>query len=263
MSYTAERRLLNDRTYTLVSPDEPAPGAPLLLFFHGSRQSANVARNFTDHTFDALSERGIRVAYPDGVGRHFNDARLAFDEQTRLRGVDDVAFARDIATDLGAKRVYACGFSNGGQMVLRLLHDAPGLLSGAAAVAASLPTDANLLPGLGTPVPTPFLAIHGTGDPLVPYEGGDAGLSDQRRGPVRSAMDTARYFATVNGSATHEVSESAGLRVDRWSGGEPVKLITVEGMGHVVPCAREVDPRLGAGTTLLVAADVVADFFGL
>lgn len=262
MGYHVDRKKIGERSYVLVSPDE-APASALLLFFHGSQQSGNVARNFTARTFDELTSRGVAVAYPNGVANHFNDARLDYDEKTRKLGIDDVGFTRDIVGELGLSTVFAAGFSNGGQMVLRLLHDAPGLLSGAATIAASLPTDDNLLPDLGTPVPTPLLMIHGTGDRIVPYEGGRAGTANQRRGTVRSAVAAAEYFAQVNGSAKHSVTEADGFRVDKWDGGAPVQLVTVEGMGHLVPAPHDVDERLGPGTRAFVAAGVIADFFGL
>lgn len=263
MSYRVSRHSIDDRSFVVVSPERPRADSPLLLFFHGSQQSGNVARNFTAHTFDDLTARGVIVAYPNGVARHFNDARLDFDEKTRELGTDDVGFARAIVSFLGATTVYAAGFSNGGQMVLRLLHDAPGLLSGAATIAAPMPTDDNLLPALGTPVATAFLAIHGTADPIVPYAGGPAGTPNQRRGTVRSAAASVGYFAQVNGSAVHSVTEHDGVRVDTWTGGAPVRLITVEDMGHLVPAPHDVDARLGQGTRKFVAAEVIADFFGL
>lgn len=87
----------------------------LIIFLHGSRQSGSVARNFTDRQFEAL---GPTVIYPDGVGRHFNDLRVGF--LTELISLYD------------ARTVIGCGFSNGGQMLLRLLYDAPLRLHAAA-----------------------------------------------------------------------------------------------------------------------------------
>lgn len=257
-----DRRKLGDRSYVVVSPDD-VPASVLLLFFHGSQQSSNVARNFTAHTFDDLTSRGVAVAYPNGVANHFNDARLDYDEKTRELGIDDVAFTRAIIDDLGFSTVFAAGFSNGGQMVIRLLHDAPGLLAGAATIAASMPTDDNLLPNLGTPAPTPLLMIHGTGDPIVPYEGGRAGTANQRRGTVRSAVAAAEYFAQVNGATGPATTTEGDVRIDDWTGPHPVRLITIDGMGHLVPAPDDVDERLGPGTRALVAAEAIADFFGL
>lgn len=264
------------RTFTLVAPDDIGEAPAVLLFFHGSHQSSNVARNFTGHTFDELTSRGVLVAYPDGVHHHFNDARRDFNERTRQLRIDDVGFTRRVVdklvADYGADpgRVFACGFSNGGHMVLRLLHDAPGLLAGAATFAATMPARENFAPSIGhpAPVPTAFLTIHGTADPIAPYEGGEAGMDGQMRGAVVSARQTAEYFAGINGLGPedHAREERSGdVRVDSWrrDGLSPVSLVSVEGMGHLVPSPRAVDARLGEGTSAFVAAQVTADFFGL
>ena len=42
------------RRFLVIAPDNPGPRPDLLLFFHGSLQSGNVLRNFTDRTFEGL-----------------------------------------------------------------------------------------------------------------------------------------------------------------------------------------------------------------
>ena len=276
--YNSERVTLRhggrDRTVVVVTPDD-LPAAPsALLYFHGSLQNGNVARNFTGRTFDDMAaERGVVLVYPDGVDRHFNDTRLHLREKTRDLGVDDVGFTRAIVDWLRAERavdaVYACGYSNGGQMVMRLLHDAPSLLAGAATFAATMPAVDNRVPGLGEDLsPTPYLAIHGTADHIVHYEGGIAGLDPTHtRGELISARDSAEYFAAANGlgAADHEqFSPVDGVLVDRWvrAGAPPVELWSIEGMGHLVPTPKQLPASVGPGTTAVVAAEVVAEFFG-
>lgn len=264
------------RTYTLVGPEETTASPAVLLYFHGSHQSSNVARNFTGHTFDALAGPDLLVAYPDGVHHHFNDARRDFAERTRQLRIDDVGFTRKLVESLihdrGADpgRIYAGGFSNGGHMVLRLLHDAPGLLAGAATYAATMPAPGNFAPEIGhpDPVPTAFLTIHGTADPIAPYEGGEAGMDGQMRGAVISARKTVEYFAGINGldDADHTAEDMGpDVRLDAWrrTDAPPAELVTVEGMGHLVPSPKAVDSRLGAGTSTFEAAQVTAEFFGL
>lgn len=257
-----------DRTFVVVAAGDLPADAPVLLYFHGSLQNGNVARNFTGRTFEHMaSARGVRLVYPDGVDRHFNDTRLALRERTRLLGVDDVGFTRAIVDWLGVESVHACGYSNGGQMVMRLLHDAPGLLAGAATFAATMPAENNRIPGLGSAlVPTPYLAIHGTADHIVRYDGGVAGLDPAHtRGELISARASAEYFAQVNGlgdDAHTQYSPVDGVLVDRWSGEAPVELWSIDGMGHLVPTPKQLPAEVGPGTTAVVAADVVADFFG-
>lgn len=234
-------------------------GEDLLLFFHGSRQSGAVARRFSAGTFEWP---GWTVAYLDGVGHHFNDLRRCLDERTRREGVDDVAFARAVVEQLRPQRVWACGYSNGGHMVLRLLIDAPGLLTGAAVLAATQPTPDNLLPhSLDGYVPTPVLFMNGTADAISPYGGGVAGLdASSGRGTGLSAPETARLWARRNGclGAPEELRYAPDVSVLRWPS---VELWSLEGCGHVIPTGQPAPPMLGATTDSVVAAEVIAQFF--
>ncbi|WKD58133.1 Alpha/beta hydrolase family protein [Corynebacterium capitovis DSM 44611] len=237
----------------------------LLLFLHGSQQSATVARHFTARTFDAFAARNCTVVYPNGVGHHFNDLRVGLAESARTLGIDDVGFLTELVSRYDVSRVIGCGFSNGGQMLIRMLFDAPASLHGVALFGASAPAEGNAICGPAAWVPTPVLAVQGTADPIVPYAGGEAGIGGRNRGMTRSALDSAAYFASLNGAPRHETSQARdGVRVDRWTGGAaPVELWSVEGMGHVVPAPNTLDPSLGPGTDKVVGAELVATFFGL
>lgn len=278
--YTAERVHIRhqgrDRRFVVVTPDELPAAPPALLYFHGSLQNGNVARNFTGRIFDDMAVRvGAVLVYPDGVDRHFNDTRLRLREKTRELGIDDVGFTRAIVDWLAEHRgidtqqVHACGYSNGGQMVMRLLHDAPGLLAGAATFAATMPAADNRVPGLGAlSVPTPYLAMHGTADRIVHYDGGIAGLDPAHsRGVLISARESAEYFATANGLGPDDhvaVTGPAGVSIDRWAraGVPTVELWSIEGMGHVVPTPKQLPESIGPGTDAVVASEVLAGFFG-
>ncbi|WP_235839484.1 alpha/beta hydrolase family esterase [Corynebacterium urinipleomorphum] len=216
------------RRFTEVLPDDPADDAPVVLFLHGSLQSGSVARRFTGNTFDALADRGCIVLYPDGVDRHFNDHRVGFQEKARQLLIDDTSF---LSTLLPPSRgpVIGCGFSNGGAMIQRFALERPGVLDGIACFGSAWPTDDNLLPEIAalTPnwVPTPVLCVQGTADPLVPYNGGPSGIGNANRGTARSAIDSACYFAQLNGlnPAHHTTASFAGgeVRVDRFGPGMP------------------------------------------
>ncbi|WP_179129726.1 alpha/beta hydrolase family esterase [Corynebacterium pacaense] len=259
-----------ERTFTVVETDAPSPD--LCVFFHGSRQTGTVARKFTNFTFDTLSTRGCVVCYVDGVDRHFNDARLGLSESTRELGVDDVGFftalLRLMHERYGISRVFVVGYSNGGQMVMRLMHEVPKLLDGAATIAANFPTRGNTLPSVlnRKPHPVSYLAMAGTADPFSPYSGGDSGISASvRRGHGLSAPDSAAYFARRNqlDDAPLRTRYATNVVVDRWRGAAPVELWTLIGVGHLVPSGRDYPPFLGPSTDQLVAAEVIGDFFGL
>lgn len=280
------------RRFTEVLPDDPADDAPVILFLHGSLQSGSVARRFTGNTFDALADRGCIVLYPDGVDRHFNDHRVGFQEKARQLLIDDTSFLSSLLPPTNGP-VIGCGFSNGGAMIQRFALERPGVLDGIACFGSAWPTDDNLLPELaaltGNWAPTPVLCVQGTADPLVPYDGGQSGIGKANRGTARSAIDSARFFAQLNGlNPAHHTTASlsgGGVRVDRFGPGvpgspahahstraesagspqqtAPVELWSIEGMGHLVPSPKKLDETIGPGTDKVVGAELVANFFSL
>src|SRR5699024_3693299 len=173
----------------------------------------------------------------------FREPRAHLRETTRELGTDDVGFPISIIDELRKEssigRIFACGYSNGGQMVLRLLFDAPGLLSGAAVFAATLAAGENLAPT--NPVelyqPTPLLMIHGTLDDKAPYEGGTAGIHVKRtRGEVLSAPATVAYCAERNSACTaHSTKLFSDVVISTWYGENRLELCKDHDRGHVVP----------------------------
>ncbi|MCU1469430.1 MAG: hypothetical protein JWQ39_579 [Glaciihabitans sp.] len=249
------------RSYIQVRRVGLRAGAPLLLVFHGSNQSAEKLRAFSGHVFDELAAReGVIVVYPDGHRGHWNDARIRSDFAARVEGYDDVAFARaliDLYVDseaADAERVYAAGYSNGGQLVIRLLQEIPDRLAGAGLISATMPAPENLLPAVSV-APVPVLLIHGTKDPLVPYRGGMASLWGFRpRGLGISLVATAQAFAARNGitaaptardlPSTAPTRTSARVIEFAQANTPSVRAITIVGGGHTIPNPTAAAPRI-------------------
>ncbi len=269
-----------ERTFHVVHP-ETAACSSLLLVLHGSDSDAARFRELSGHTFDRLTTDGVVVAYAEAHGGVWNDARLGTRSPARDRGLDDVEFLAALVArlrqeyDVAADRVFAAGFSNGGQMVLRLVVQAPHLSAGAAVISSNYPTPENLLPEmaeLDRRQPVPLITINGTADPIVPFEGGVASLwGAEPRGPVLSSAASAALFAARNGLTEPAVSmqvPGGGMPTTRtrWRqpGRAPVDFYAIEGGGHTVP-NRHHDAPLLLGRTQrgLDAAELVADFFGL
>ena len=241
-----------ERQYLQVRRAGLRAGAPLLLVFHGSNQNVEQFRQFSGHIFDDLAAReGVIVVYLEGFRGHWNDARVQSNFAARAEGYDDVAFATaliDLYVDSEAadpSRVFAAGYSNGGQLVIRLLQEIPGRLAGAGLVGATLPTPENLLPALAT-APVPVFLVHGTKDPLVPYAGGMASLWGLKpRGPGISLVATAQAFAARNGITSppraHELVDGRPGRTTARvidfaaAGSAPVRAVTIVGGGHTIP----------------------------
>ncbi|MEV5897159.1 alpha/beta hydrolase family esterase [Nonomuraea fuscirosea] len=273
------------RTFTLVGTAAPGDARPLILVFHGSRQTGDKHRAFTGGVFDALAARGALVAYLDGYRGNWNDARRESRFPARQAGIDDVGFARAVIATFAAdrradpSRVYAVGYSNGGQMVIRLAHETPGLLAGATVIAATMPAPENFLAGQAPPGPLPVLLIHGTKDPIVSYQGGTMNWAlrtiFKAGGPTWSAGRTARYFAEHNGITTEPTTTRLPKKttadpteVERTtyeaSGLPSVVLYTVHGGGHTVPGPSSSAPMIiGKTSQQLDTADLITQFFDL
>lgn len=254
-----------ERTFHIVEPSGPQTDA--LIFFHGSQQSGRVVRKFSNETFDSLP---FLVVYPDGVEQHWNDARLGLDERTRHLAIDDVGFfislIRHLGTTYGTQRVFVAGYSNGGQMVMRLIHEVPKMLSGAATIAANMPAPHNTLPELRNyrAFPVPYMSIAGTADPFSPFSGGDAGIGHaHRRGDGLSAFDSATYFAARNGISTPPARTTLDdtTTCHRWNGKDPVEFLALDGIGHIIPSGKTYPAFLGPSTTALIAAEEIGRFF--
>jgi polyhydroxybutyrate depolymerase len=259
----------------------PQKSAPLLLVFHGSNQTGEKMRAFSGNVFDELVQKhGFVVVYPDGYKGHWNDARLSSNFHTRKAGIDDVAFTKALINeiqaknDIDAKHVFIAGYSNGGQMVIRLIHEWPYPFAGAMIIAATQPVAANFQT-FSRETSLPILIIHGTSDPIVPYNGGIASLWGLNpRGLGLSARETAHYYAQRNHIASkpttstlEQGSKNAPLvNVEEYSatGKYSVKLVSIDGGGHVVPNPhKKAVFLLGKTATHVNSAELLRDFFQL
>lgn len=263
------------RTMTVVGAPGGVRGRALVVVFHGSRQSGDVHRAFTGGALDVLAAEGAAVvAYLDGHRGNWNDARRESRFPARRDGVDDVAFVRAVVARLevthgvDARRVVAVGFSNGGQFVLRLLHEIPGDLAGAVVVAATMPVPESFVAeeGAASAGRPPVALVAGTRDPIVPFDGGRmpwwARALFRVGGSSLSAPETARHFARRNGITAPGIATDVptgpaarGTRVERTDyrepGRAPVTLYTIHGGGHTVP-----GPTAGPAIVGRTAGDV-------
>ena len=269
------------RDYAYYLPAKLQAKAPLLFVLHGSLQTLDDMRTFSAYQFERLAdEHGFILVYPQGHERNWNDCRAVADYPARQQNVDDVgliaALIQRFAAQHGAdpRRAFLAGYSNGGHLGLRIALERPNLLAGVAAVAASLPTPDNLA-CQAVAGATPVLLMNGTRDPINPYNGGPVslfGFGD--RGNVRSAYESALYFANLAGYPREAVHSSTAwsnpadsaqrVSLDQWQaeGRAEVALYGVIGGGHLLPQAGFRAPRL-LGPTLsgFDGPQAIWDFF--
>jgi len=250
------------RCYSVFSPANLRPGASVVLALHPSQSSGEHMRRIVGKTLERIAQRdNAVVVYPDGYEGHFNDCRRVASYSARTLNIDDIGFIKQIIERLvtekqvDPQRVYAIGYSNGGQMALRLAMESPDLVRGVAAIAANLPTAENLDCNLA-PSPARYIElIDGTQDPINPYHGGPVTLFGfGHRGNVLSAQESAQWFANTLGLSTsqRQTQETvAGITVQQeaWRSADAhVRLTTLKGAGHTVPQAAYRFPRILGGT---------------
>jgi len=226
------------------------------------------------HTgFSRLAEReGFAVAYPDGLNRRWNDGRGVGGAR------DDIAFIRALLDTLGRelgldpRRVYATGISNGATFAHRLACELPGTFAAIAPVAGAMPASVGARcgsDGADSARAVSLLALQGTADRFMPYQGGRGAGGG---GAVLSAVSTAAHWARNDGCALTPLSEPAtdsvtdGTRV-RWArytgcrDGRAVALVTLEGGGHTWPGGPAAASRVGRASREIDATSAIWTFF--
>jgi polyhydroxybutyrate depolymerase len=264
------------RTYLLHVPasyDGTQPVA-LVLAFHGALGTGLGMSRLT--AFSELSDRkGFVVAYPDGLNRQWNDGRPT--RPLGLRNADDVKFVSTLVEHLSQtlhidpKRVYAAGISNGAMLSHRLGCELSDKIAAIGPVAGTIPQ--NLAGDCAAKAPVSVIMFHGTGDPLVPFNGG-AILSDPLS-QVLSVSDTELLWAKVNGCPFWpQIATEAGSNPADPSyiqrrvygpcpNGSEVVSYRIEGGGHTWPGGIQYLPERIIGTTTreINATEIIWDFF--
>ena len=232
------------RTYVLHVP--PGPPSGLVINLHGAGQTGGEQAAVTN--YNAVADQyGFVVAYPDGIDLSWADGRGA--SVPDRQGVDDVGFlatlidrlSRDYAIPPG--RVFVTGMSAGAFMANRLACERADLVAAVAPVAGTL--------GVGVPCnpsrPVSVLQIHGTADPVVPFDGGPmvgrGGPSD-----IVSAPALADRWRAVD-RCPAPVDETNGAvgrsAASGCAGGTEVDFVRIDGGGHIWPAAFDASQASG------------------
>lgn len=269
------------RTYYLHVPPGLGPGpVPVVLVFHGGGGNGPSTERLT--RFSALADReGFVVAYPEGVGRNWNDGREFTSSRAHRDHVDDVGFVAALLDaiarvhPLDPRRVYATGISNGGIFSHYLAARLSARIAAIAPVVGGVadPPD----PWFRPEQPVSVLILQGTADPLVPYRGGPISFG---RGKIIDTEETARRWAALNGASREPVQEAlasgarpAASAKDRCGGvrlayaggrdGSEVVLVRLEGGGHTWPGGAQYLPETLIGRVCrdFDATALIWDFF--
>jgi polyhydroxybutyrate depolymerase len=256
------------RQYRLVTPDGDGPFPTILVLHGGGGTPERIARTTG---FDGRGrEAGFAVVYPAGVGNNWNDGRESV-TSTHRQNVDDVGFLAALIERLVSRgvadpsAVASTGLSNGAFMTHRLLVERPEPLAAAVTFAGSLAVGTEVSPAKAVPV----AFIHGTADPLVPYEGGGVGFSGNRGTVLGAEQFVDQFVAAYDCDPTPVVtttdSRRDGTRLERRryrNGAAPVDHSVIHGGGHGWPGRPDglLDLVFGPRSRELDGTDAVIEF---
>ncbi|HEX6539477.1 MAG TPA: PHB depolymerase family esterase [Candidatus Dormibacteraeota bacterium] len=250
------------RTYRVYRPGtvDPHTPAPLVLILHGNGSTGDEMVQTTEFDNNADAD-GFIAVYPDGVERSWNGGFCC--EPAPTLGIDDIAFLNALIPQLersfaiDSRRVFVTGFSSGAIMAYRFACQGTVPIAAIAPVAGTMLLTDDCHPRR----PTSVLAINGTHDGEVPYQGGHllpgASASDAI---VPSATSvTSRWAQLDSCGATPSSSTTGPVTVTQWhgcAGGATVQLQTITGAGHTWYA-----PGFGPADGAIDASKVIADFF--
>jgi polyhydroxybutyrate depolymerase len=222
-----------DRGYRLHKPPGVPASTALVIVLHGGFGTGDYAE--TNYGWDQLADaQKFVVAYPNGLNRAWNVNGAGCCGKPAKEGIDDVGFITAAVADIeknvsiNASHVYATGMSNGGMMDYTLACDTT-------LFAAIGPVSGTQLNPCRSPHPVSVMAIHGTADPLIPYDGGPGRGFVHLDGPP--IQDINAFWRNVDHCATPAVTTSGSVTTS--TAGCPdnrsVVLITIDGGGHHWP----------------------------
>jgi polyhydroxybutyrate depolymerase len=175
---------------------DPTVAHPLVIVLHGFGADGRTETGYMQ-LFNFVDEKQFVLIFPDGTlndqGERFWNATAACCDPGD--SVDDVGYLSGLIAEaqqtynIDPKRVYLVGHSNGGFMSFRMACEASELITAIVSLAGSTFDDpADCAPAT---VPVSVLAVHGTADATIPYDG--------RPDLYPGAVETTERFATAGG----------------------------------------------------------------
>jgi polyhydroxybutyrate depolymerase len=244
------------RQYTVLYPSDIAEGedVPVVMALHGLGRDRGELIRLADWEGAVVSDRFVAV-FPQGQLGAWNAGRCC--PPADILNAQDAQFLAGALADVRARpgvsddRAFLTGFSNGGMMVYAMACQEPGVFDAIAPVAGS--NISACVPA--EPVPT--LHLHGSPDPVVPYDGGVTVAEVILGVDVPAVEPSLRRWSTEMGCDPDPdlVPDGGdGVRRAEWTGCPPgvtVDLVTYPGNNHSWP------------TGPVDGLDTVLRFFGL
>ena len=212
------------RKYQLYVPNNVSDDCPLVLSLHGA---AGHSTDKSPFGTDVADQAGCIVAYPQGKDIYFPvfggtvpgwDASGEFNDDAKflMAVIEDVAKSYNI----DRKRIYCCGFSNGGMMTYAMTNACSDVFAAFASISGFQLNEFHLHHAGWRPVP--FLHIHGKSDDFVKYSLMPTIVDEM---VARLGANPVPTKTTVSGKYRKSIYEAG-------EGSFPYIYYEIDGMGH-------------------------------
>lgn len=261
------------RSYLVHVPPgyDPKAPAPVVLALHGAAMDGSMMVWFSGLNKKS-DEAGFLVVYPSGTGigpfRTWNAG--GFSGKLAEGRPDDVAFLGKVLDDLAsvanidARRIYACGMSNGGMMCYRLAAEMSERIAAIAPVAGTIAIDESK-----PRRPVPVIHFHGAQDTIVPF----AAAKPSARSPMKlkGVRESVQTWVELNGCQAQPIIDTISKPDDDMTvtrstyrggkNGAEVVLVVIESGGHTWPGQQPPIGFIGKSTKNVSANDLMWEFF--
>lgn len=248
---------------------------PLIFVVHGTAGTPEGMVNIAN--FKPIADRDkVVLVYPAGIQNNWNDGRPTTPNQL---GINDVSFFNQMCDYMIANhsvdgtKIYATGLSSGGFMSSRLACELSSRIAAIAADAASIEAT-TIAPNCNPGRPVPTIYIHGTADPLVPFNGGDIVAVGPPQGTVLSHYQAIDKWVTINTCCTTPIiadlpniaNDGTTIKQRVYTGGtngsEVVSYVVLNG-GHTWPQGYQYlnEAIIGKTSQDMNACEVIWAFF--
>lgn len=211
------------RSYDLYIPDNVAANPALVFSLHGAGGHSN---DYSPFGKTEANAKGCIVVYPQGVNQNFGPFGIVPGWDATGEKNIDYDFFKAIIADVknyhafDAKRVYCCGFSNGGMMTYAMANAASDIFAAFASI-SGFPMNEFHHRHTGVS-PRPFLHIHGANDDFV----------DIAHMPTIRDNMVARLGANPVPETTRVSGKYTKYDYKAGTDGFPYVYYVIDGMGH-------------------------------
>ncbi len=202
-----------ERTFIYHLPKKINIHPKLIIVYHGIGMKAFMMQIFTGHEFDLLADKyqNAIIVYPQGCNEKWNASRKPTPFPAKKQNIDDADFTEQIIFyfkknyEIDNNEIYAVGFSNGGEMVLKLANLKPEIFKGFAVISANLPDEKDN-DCINHQTPVSLIYFSGIKDPIIPFNGGSVILNGRNFDPVMSTELTLQHWLNSSSCSTIETS---------------------------------------------------------